>query len=907
VPEIYINGKPYEADGQSNLLQQCLSLGFNLPYFCWHPALGSVGSCRQCAVTQYRNENDHKGSIVMACMTPVEDGMRIAIDDAESRAFRSRVIEWLMTSHPHDCPVCDEGGECHLQDMTVMTGHTYRQYRFNKRTFNNQNLGPFINHEMNRCITCYRCVRFYHDYSGGKDLQPFASRNHVFFGRHQDGALENPFSGNLVEVCPTGVFTDKTLKKHYTRKWDLQSAPSVCVHCAAGCNTIAGERYGSLRRILNRYNSQVNGYFICDRGRFGYEFVNSGQRVSHACSRGSDTEPKPISKTAALESLVNSANDLIIGIGSPRASLESNFALRTLVGEENFYAGITDSESQLMQRIIDVLQHGPAPTPTLTEIEQSDAVLILGEDISNTAPRIALACRQAVRQKAFAYADQLGIPRWMDGSVRDAAGDYRSDLFVATPDATSLDDIASALRLAPVEIARLGFAIAHAIDSNAPAVDGLAPAMQEIANAIAAGLQQAARPLIISGTGCADVSIINAAANVVKALSSNRNTRLYYTVAECNSMGLALLNPKPLMEAFATVKHADRTVTAIVLENDLYRRAPSNDARAFFNAVKRLVSIDHLQHPTVKQANLVLPAGTFAESTGTMVSAEGRMQRFFAAMQPGDHAAAGWRWISDMFPFTKLTNGPRWHHYQDVVSHCARDIQALRSIVNVAPPSDYRVDGLKIPRESHRYSGRTSMHAKENVHEPRPPQDDDSPLSYSMEGLPDRPPPALTTRYWAPGWNSVQACNKYQSEVGGALRGGDPGVRIFTADNSLVDYFSQIPGAFQRQGNSHWLLVPLHHVFGEEELSAHAQAIEARVPQPYVALNDKDALAAHIEDGDDVVVFVDGQTYRLPCQTKAALPFGVAGLPIGLRDLNGIMLPAWGTIQSHMTQGKRYG
>ena len=198
-------------------------------------------------------------------------------------------------NHPHDCPVCDEGGECHLQDMTVMTGHDYRRYRFTKRTHRNQDLGPFVNHEMNRCIQCYRCVRFYRDYAGGGDFNVFGSHNHVYFGRHDDGALESEFSGNLVEVCPTGVFTDKTLKQHYTRKWDLQTAPSVCVHCGLGCNTIPGERYGTLRRIRNRYNGEVNGYFLCDRGRYGYEFVNSAARLRQPLARSSrDAEAGPV-------------------------------------------------------------------------------------------------------------------------------------------------------------------------------------------------------------------------------------------------------------------------------------------------------------------------------------------------------------------------------------------------------------------------------------------------------------------------------------------------------------------------------------------------------------------------------------------------------------------------------------
>src|ERR671915_560875 len=190
-------------------------------------AMGSVGACRQCAVKQFKDEHDTGGRIVMACMTAAANGTRIAIEDPEARAFRRSVIEWLMINHPHDCPVCEEGGECHLQDMTLMTGHSYRRYRFRKRTFRNQYLGPFITHEMNRCITCYRCVRFYAEYAGGRDLQALGIHNTVYFGRSEDGVLENEFSGNLAEVCPTGVFDDKTWGEKYTRKWDLSAAPSV--------------------------------------------------------------------------------------------------------------------------------------------------------------------------------------------------------------------------------------------------------------------------------------------------------------------------------------------------------------------------------------------------------------------------------------------------------------------------------------------------------------------------------------------------------------------------------------------------------------------------------------------------------------------------------------------------------
>src|SRR5512141_2656837 len=126
---IFVDNQPFQVDDTQNLLHQLISLGFNLPYFCWHPAMGSVGACRQCAVKQFRDEKDTRGRLVMACMTPAANNTRISIRDPQAAEFRASVTEWMMVNHPHDCPVCDEGGECHLQDMTVMTGHDYRRYR----------------------------------------------------------------------------------------------------------------------------------------------------------------------------------------------------------------------------------------------------------------------------------------------------------------------------------------------------------------------------------------------------------------------------------------------------------------------------------------------------------------------------------------------------------------------------------------------------------------------------------------------------------------------------------------------------------------------------------------------------------------------------------------------------------
>jgi NADH-quinone oxidoreductase subunit G len=898
---IYIDDTPYEVEDGQNLLHACLSLGFDLPYFCWHPAMGSVAACRQCAVKLFEDENDHQGTIVMACITPATDGTRISIDDPEVKAFRASVIELLMTNHPHDCPVCDEGGECHLQDMTVMTGHNYREFRFQKRTHRNQDLGPFIAHEMNRCIQCYRCVRFYRDYAGGRDFDVFGSHNHVYFGRHEDGVLENEFSGNLIEICPTGVFTDKTLKRHYTRKWDLQTAPSVCAHCGLGCNTIPGERYGQLRRIRNRYHHEVNGYFLCDRGRFGYEFVNSDRRIRHARLRNDKGgESQPLSKEAALEHVASllANGDRVIGIGSPRASLEANFALRALVGPERFYLGISQKEYRLLSTALEILQRGPAPPVSLRGARMSDAVFVLGEDVTNVAPMLALAVRQSVRRKPIKAAEKrLQIPEWEDLAVREAVQRQEGPLIIATCADTRLDDVATKIyRAAPDDLALFGFAVAHVLNSETPPVPNLSPELESLAMEVAQALSQAERPLVVSGTTCGSEAVMKAAANVAWALcDSCPATGLCLTVPECNSLGLALLGGSDLQAALRAAE-TDEVDTAIILENDLYRRAERASIDAFFEAVGQVIAIDHLENGTSLRADVVLPAGTFAEADGTYLNNETRAQRFFQVFVPEGDVQESWRWLRDIMVTADHPEAKAWQTFDDIMAALAKEIAVFEPILGIAPTADFRVVGQKIPRQSPRYTGRTAIRANIDIHETKPPADPDSALSFSMEGYEGQPPAPLIPRFWAPAWNSVQSLNKFQSEVGGPLRGGHPGQRLTEpADTATSSFYDEIPSAFEPRDNE-WLVVPLYHIFGSEELSAEAAGISERAPEPYLALHPQDAVALEAADCKELALIMGSAEYRLPVKLVPTLPRGVAGLPVGLAGLQATDLPAWGRI-----------
>jgi NADH-quinone oxidoreductase subunit G len=897
---IYIENKPYEVKPGENLLRTCLTLGFDLPYFCWHPAMHSVGACRQCAIKQFRDEHDTKGSIVMACMTPVQDGMRLSIDDPEARRFRAGVVEWLMTNHPHDCPVCDEGGECHLQDMTVMTGHAYRRFRFKKRTHHSQNLGPFLAHEMNRCIACYRCVRFYNDYARGNDLGVFASRNHVFFGRATEGTPESPFAGNLVEVCPTGVFTDKTFAAHYTRPWDLRTAPSVCVHCSLGCNTIPGERYGTLRRIRNRYNGEVNGYFLCDRGRYGYEFVNSDRRVREPRMRSSrEARLEPVAGEDAIRRLSQMLASYrhVFGIGSPRASLEANFALRTLVGPDRFYAGVSGTEQRLVNLAIDIMKEGPAFIPSLSDIARCDAVLVLGEDIGNTAPMLHLQVLQSLRRKQVEVAGRAGIGYWDDKAVRVAGGRESSPLFVITTGATDLDPHATAiLRPPPPDISRIGFAISHEIDRPAPPVEGLPEGAASLASTIASALVQAERPLIISGVSCRSEAVLKAAANIAWALAGiGKNASLCLVMPECNSFGLGLLSSRGLDGAIEDAQAgAD---IAIVLENDLYRRLEMDEVDDFLLSFRHVVVIDHLFHRTALKADMVLPAATFAEDDGTLVNNEGRAQRYFQVFPAGGQVRPSRQWLTEIMASQGHQEAQTWHTLDDIIASMARAVPLLGPVADAAPQAAFRVAGMRIAREHQRSSGRTAVNAAATVHEQPPPQDADAPFTFSMEGYGGRPPSALIPRFWAPGWNSVQSVNKFQAEVGGPLAGGDPGKRLIEpAQKQDAHYFEDIPEPFAHEPGL-LLVVPFSHVFGSGELSMLTPGVRERAPTPYLAMSPRDMAEAHLSDGDAAVLSIGGRSYVLPARTAPELATGVAAVPCGVPDAPVLTIPDFGRVE----------
>ncbi|MCV1721776.1 NADH-quinone oxidoreductase subunit NuoG, partial [Escherichia coli] len=729
-------------------------------------------------------------------------------------------------------------------------------------------------------------------------LGVYGAHDNVYFGRPEDGTLESEFSGNLVEICPTGVFTDKTHSERYNRKWDMQFAPSICQQCSIGCNISPGERYGELRRIENRYNGTVNHYFLCDRGRFGYGYVNLKDRPRQPVQRRGDDFI-----TLNAEQAMQGAADIlrqskkVIGIGSPRASVESNFALRELVGEENFYTGIAHGEQERLQLALKVLREGGIYTPALREIESYDAVLVLGEDVTQTGARVALAVRQAVKGKAREMAAAQKVADWQIAAILNIGQRAKHPLFVTNVDDTRLDDIAAWTYRAPVEDqARLGFAIAHALDNSAPAVDGIEPELQSKIDVIVQALAGAKKPLIISGTNAGSAEVIQAAANVAKALKGRgADVGITMIARSVNSMGLGIMGGGSLEEALTELE-TGRADAVVVLENDLHRHASATRVNAALAKAPLVMVVDHQRTAIMENAHLVLSAASFAESDGTVINNEGRAQRFFQVYDPAYYDSKtvmleSWRWLHSLHS-TLLSREVDWTQLDHVIDAVVAKIPELAGIKDAAPDATFRIRGQKLAREPHRYSGRTAMRANISVHEPRQPQDIDTMFTFSMEG--NNQPTAHRSQVpfaWAPGWNSPQAWNKFQDEVGGKLRFGDPGVRLFETSENGLDYFTSVPARFQPQDGK-WRIAPYYHLFGSDELSQRAPVFQSRMPQPYIKLNPADAAKLGVNAGTRVSFSYDGNTVTLPVEIAEGLTAGQVGLPMGMSGIAPVLAGA---------------
>ncbi|VFP81027.1 NADH-quinone oxidoreductase subunit G [Buchnera aphidicola (Cinara kochiana kochiana)] len=896
--KIYIDKKIFFVESSCNLLQACLSVGINIPFFCWHPALGSIGSCRQCAVKVYQNDDDQIGMIVMACMLSVKQDMRISTTHSDVINFQKNITELMMLNHPHDCPVCAEGGSCHLQDMTVLNKHHIRRYRFEKRVYNNQYLGPFISHVMNRCITCYRCTRYYNDYAGGKDFGVYGSNNKIYFGRFENGILESEYSGNLIDICPTGVFTDKSNIDDFYRKWDLQYSPSVCHNCSIGCNISLGERLGKLCRVDNRYNKHLNRYFLCDLGKFGCNYVNFTVTSKPFKLKNNITKFLNYSEAINLISnVLQDSSNRVLGIGSSRASIESNMALFNLVGENNFSNGVLPELNQCTNLIADIIKRGGLHTPSISEIEQYDVILIIAEDITQTAALAALSVRQAVKGVYSSISDEHNIPIWHINAIKNIAQNKKNLLFIINGSETKLDDISKISYHGSIQ-KQLQFstAILDCINNNTQYVQDNHQDIFDQVNLIAKALCNSKKPLIISGTSYYHTEFIKISFNIAKSLQTKGlPVGLALFPPSANSIGVSLI-PNISLNIMFDIIHSEKIDVLIILENDLYRLYEANFIDNILKNINTVIVIDHQNNRMTKNAHIFLPCTNFFESSGSIVNYEARLQRFFRTHNPNFYNKKiykldSWRWIYAIKHNINSFMSIQLFTLDKMMKLCSLWNSIFKKLKDSAQSADFKIHGQKIARSSLRFSGRSSMFANKNVHEPVSPIDPDSMFSFSMEGNQQTENNFSHAPFlWSPNWNSNQSLHKSSNRLNNQFIHLYEGILLFK------DYKEKILSNFDikrfnknvAQDSLYFRIIPYYKLLGSEEMSQNYFVKIMKINVIYVRMNDSDAFRLKINNGDILQFQVNNLFFRFPVFLSKQINVFHIGLPIGCGKLPAI-------------------
>jgi NADH-quinone oxidoreductase subunit G len=618
MPKLTIDNQTVTVPAGTKVIEAAQALGIMIPRFCYHPALGAVGACRMCAVG-FR-EGPVKG-VEMSCMIEAQEGMVVDSDDPEAVDFRRHVIELLMLHHPHDCPVCDEGGHCLLQDTTISGGHSRRRYQGLKRTHRDQDLGPLVQHEMNRCIQCYRCARYYQEFSGYKDLGVTGIGSRVYFGRSEAGTLESPFTGNLTDICPTGVYTDKP-SRFYGRRWDYERAPGLCLHCSLGCGLTVSARHRKVVRHEARFTPEVNGHFICDRGRYAYAYASLAERPREPMIAGESVTTAQAQQQLQerLGAIAEAAgSDSIALVGGSRSSLETQSALVRL-GQQKGWQGpcfsADDAKSATVKAAVATLTADNATS--LQAIEGADTILVIGCDPLGEAPMLALALRQAWREGARIVTVDPRPVRLPCPSEHLAVAPHDLAMAVGHLISGALEPSREAALSAR---RREGFHRLRAGLQDIPAAQAL--------QALGRRLTSAQRPALVCGTALPTAEVVGLV-GVLEALvrTGCMWSGIFFPLPGAGSFGAGLFSTAACrFDDLVAALESGRLKALVAVENDLFSEYPDGQRLgAALAKLELLVVMDHLASELAHRAQIFIPTQTVYEAGGRYLNNEGRLQ-----------------------------------------------------------------------------------------------------------------------------------------------------------------------------------------------------------------------------------------------------------------------------------------
>ena len=632
--KIEIDGKQIEVAPGSTIIEAADAAGIPIPRFCYHKKLSVAANCRMCLV-----DVEKAPKPLPACATPVAAGMKVATHSAKAIAAQKGVMEFLLINHPLDCPICDQGGECELQDLAVGYGGDVSRYQEMKRVVPDKNLGPLIATEMTRCIHCTRCVRFGQELAGVMELGATGRGEHVRIGTYVAQSVDSELSGNMIDLCPVGALTSKPFR-YTARTWELTDVPGVSPHDCVGTNLNVQVQRNRVMRVLPRENEEVNELWLADRDRFSYEALNSPERLLKPMIRDNG-KWRETDWSTALNVAVDGVQKVIAAHGaqsigalaSPTSTLEEFYLLQKLVRA----LGSGNVDHRLRQR--DFSDDAEMPLfPYLglpiRELENVDAALLIGSNIRKDQPLLGLRLRKAFVHGAALFA------------VNPVDYDFTFDL-----KAKAIVDPAAM----PASLARIARVLAQTRgQSLPPEVGALAKGeANEAERAIAAGLAEAKQGVILLGNfvhGHAQAATLRALSDILAELSGARLGLL----PEANSAAGWLAGCLPQRSANGSIasptgRDAQDMLVQPLKGYFIFGAEPELDSRDGALARKALaqaacvVVFTAFKSPAFDGAHVLLPLAPFTETDGTFVNAEGRFQSFRAAVTPAGEARPGWK------------------------------------------------------------------------------------------------------------------------------------------------------------------------------------------------------------------------------------------------------------------------
>ncbi len=628
---IEVNGVPLKARKGQMIMQVTDPANIYIPRFCYHDKLSVAANCRMCLV-----EVEKAPKPLPACATPVAEGMKIFTKSPKAVAAQRATMEFLLINHPLDCPICDQGGECELQDLAVGYGRDISRFVERKRVVKDQSLGPLISTDMTRCIQCTRCVRFGQEIQGYPELGALGRGEGMHITTYVERSVDHELSANIIDLCPVGALNNKPFRYH-ARSWEMTQHALISPHDGFGTNLYAHSLRGKLMRMVPRDNEAINETWIADRDRFGFEGMYSQERVERPLLR-IDGTLQPVDWEVALNAAAEGLGKLKAEQGaaaagflaSPMATVEELYLFAQIArafGSDNVDHRLRQLDFRAQERE----GHHPGLGMPIADVEHLEGVLVVGSNLRNEMPLLAHRIRKAA----------------VGGGARVAflnPQQYEYLFPVAAYGLAQGDLVGEFAAVAQAAAALTGKPLPAGVPAAAPG---------ETHRALAQALLNGGRRALLLGTLAQRHPAYAQLQTIAAALADLAGAKLGFLAEGANAAGAYLAgavphrlpggaaSAKPGLTARAMLEGGVRAYVLLGAIDPKWDFAPGGDALA---AAEFVVSItSHLSAAVAAAANVVLPAGTFAETSGTFVNIEGRWQSWAGAARLVGESRPAWK------------------------------------------------------------------------------------------------------------------------------------------------------------------------------------------------------------------------------------------------------------------------